>query len=93
MQNDDEGLRSIILASQGILVKMLITLEPHGIFQSYFAYIHFNVSETQVCKTVIRLCKDFFGQTQATVLHICVSIMLKCIRTRFLTERISEQLC
>ena len=32
MQNSGEGLPSIILAGQGILVKMLITLEPHGIF-------------------------------------------------------------
>ena len=30
-QNGGEGLSSIILAGQGILVKMLITLEPHGI--------------------------------------------------------------
>ena len=32
MQNGGEGLSSIILAGQGILVKMLITFEPHGIF-------------------------------------------------------------
>ena len=32
MLNGDEGLLSINLAGRGILVKMLITLEPHGIF-------------------------------------------------------------
>ena len=32
MHNGGEGLPNIILASQGLLVKMLITLEPHGIF-------------------------------------------------------------
>ena len=32
MQNSDKGLSSILLASQGLLVKMLITLERHGIF-------------------------------------------------------------
>ena len=32
MQNGDESLSSIILAGQGLLVKMNITLEPHGIF-------------------------------------------------------------
>ena len=32
MQNGDKGLPSIILAGQGLLVKMFITLEPHGIF-------------------------------------------------------------
>ena len=32
MQNGDEGLPIIILAGQDLLVKMLIPLEPHGIF-------------------------------------------------------------
>ena len=32
MQNGGEGLLSTLLAGQGILVIMLITLEPHGIF-------------------------------------------------------------
>ena len=32
MQNGDEALPSIILASLGLLVKMLITVEPHHIF-------------------------------------------------------------
>ena len=30
---------SIILTGQALLVKMLITLEPHGIFGSNFAYL------------------------------------------------------
>ena len=30
MQNGDKGLPSIILIGQGLLMKMLITLEPHG---------------------------------------------------------------
>ena len=32
MQNGDGALSSIILAGQGLLVKMLIALEPHHIF-------------------------------------------------------------
>ena len=32
MRNGDKGLPSTILAGQGFLVKMLITLESHGIF-------------------------------------------------------------
>ena len=32
MHNGDEASPSIILAGRGLLVKMLITLEPHGIF-------------------------------------------------------------
>ena len=34
----DEALLSISPAVRGQLVKILITLEPHGIFGSYFAY-------------------------------------------------------
>ena len=32
MQNGDKGLSSIILDTRGLLVKMLITIEMHGIF-------------------------------------------------------------
>ena len=38
MQNRDKGLPSIILVSRGLLVKMLINLEAHGILYSNFAY-------------------------------------------------------
>ena len=38
MQNDDEALLSINLASHGKLVIILITLEPYGIFSLNFAY-------------------------------------------------------
>ena len=34
MQNGDNVLPSTILAGCGLLVKMLITFEPHGIFGS-----------------------------------------------------------
>ena len=39
MQNGDEASPSISPARYGQLVKMLITLEPHGIFLSHFAYL------------------------------------------------------
>ena len=39
MKKCDEASPSIILASQAFLVKMLITLEPHGIFGSNFVYV------------------------------------------------------
>ena len=32
MENIDDGFTSTILADQGLIVKMLITLEPQGIF-------------------------------------------------------------
>ena len=41
MQNGGDGLPSIIFAGQGILVKMLIILEPHLYFnQIMFAYLY-----------------------------------------------------
>ena len=40
MQNGEESLPSIILGGRGILVKMLITLEPHHIFGSNFAFLY-----------------------------------------------------
>ena len=39
MQNGDEASSSIILADLAFLVKMLITLVPHGIFCSNFVYL------------------------------------------------------
>ena len=60
VQNGDEGLPSIILAGRGLLLKMLITLEPNGIFFIKFCVlIHFKIIGTQVCKTVTRRRKDF----------------------------------
>ena len=40
MKNGDEASPSIILAGLALLVKMLITLAPHGIFDSNFVYLH-----------------------------------------------------
>ena len=39
MQKGDEASQSIILAGQALLVKMIITLEPHGEFGSNFVYL------------------------------------------------------
>ena len=36
----DEGLLRDILAGWGLLVKMIITLEPHHIFSSNLAYLY-----------------------------------------------------
>ena len=38
MKKDDKASPSIILAGRALLVKMLITLEPHGLFGSNFVY-------------------------------------------------------
>ena len=41
MQNGDEASPSIILAGRALLVKMLITVKPHGIYiGSNFVYIY-----------------------------------------------------
>ena len=42
----DEGLLSIISAGCGQLVKMLITIELHGIFGSNFAYLVYHCPVT-----------------------------------------------
>ena len=39
MRKGDEASLRIILAGRALLVKMLITLEPHGIFGSNFVYL------------------------------------------------------
>ena len=39
MKKIEEASPSIILAGRALLVKMFITLEPHGIFGSNFAYL------------------------------------------------------
>ena len=40
MQNGDEASPSIIFAGRALLVKMLITLEPHDIFGSTVVYYY-----------------------------------------------------
>ena len=49
------GLLSIISAGCAQLVKMLITLEPHGIFESILHIYLFNIVQPLVCKMVTRL--------------------------------------
>ena len=39
MKKGDDASPCIILAGRALLVKMLITLEPHGIFGSNFVYL------------------------------------------------------
>ena len=54
----DESLLSMISAGCGQLVKMLITLEPHGIFGSNFAYLSIlTLSSHRYAEMVTRLCQ------------------------------------
>ena len=39
MKKGDKASPSIILAGRALLVKMVITLGPHGIFYLYFVYL------------------------------------------------------
>ena len=50
---------SISPTGRGQLVKVLITLEPHGIFRSNFTLLFFNILQPLVCITVTRLLGDF----------------------------------
>ena len=60
MKKGDEALPSIILAGRALLVKMLITLEPHGIFGSNCILMYFNTAQPLVCKMVTRLHRASF---------------------------------
>ena len=54
MQKGDEASPSIILAGRALLVKMLITLEPHGIFgQNLYTYV--NCAKRPNCAKRFRL--------------------------------------
>ena len=55
----DEALLSISLASHGQLVKMLITLELHGIFGSNCIRVYLNTVQPLVCTAVTRLLGKF----------------------------------
>ena len=85
MQDGGEVLPRNILACRGILVKMLLSLELHGIFFIKLCIlIHFTIIET-IIKMVIRLCQVtfFLLQSLVTVWRTCVSIMLNVLEPAF----------
>ena len=56
MNKGDEASPTINLANQALLVNMLITLEPHGIFGLNFVYLCIlKIVQPLVCKIVTRL--------------------------------------
>ena len=55
----DLALLCISPASRGQLVKMLITLEPHGIFGSNCILVYLNIVHSLVCKTETRLLGEY----------------------------------
>ena len=59
----DKGLLSIILASQRLLLKILIHSNSRTAWYIliFCILIHFNSIEPQVCKTVNRLCQENVG--------------------------------
>ena len=62
MGKGDEDSPSFILVGRALLVKMLITLEPHGIFGSNFVYLCIlNIAQPLVCKIVTRLLRALFS--------------------------------
>ena len=58
MQKCDEASPSIILAGRALLVKMLITFEPHGIFGSNFVYL-----------CILTLSSHWYEKKNVTRLH------------------------
>ena len=56
MKIGDEASPSIILTGRALLEKVLITVEPHGIFCSKFVYLCIlNIAQPLICKMVTRL--------------------------------------
>ena len=89
MKNGGEGLPSIILDSQCLSVEMLINLDRRVYFNQILhtnTFLHYRDTGTQYMQN-----GDW--ALPRKVLHYCVCVMLKCIRTRFRTEPISEHLC
>ena len=89
MQNGGVGLPSIILADKCLLLKMLITIEPHGIF---YHILHSNTfwhyQQTGGMQNGdLAFPKYFLWQSLVTILHTCISILLKCIGTLFRAVR------
>ena len=61
-----EALLTISRAGGGQLVKMLITLEPHGIFWITFCIlIHINIVQPLVCKLVTRFAEHKSGWSRS----------------------------
>ena len=54
-----KALLSLSLACRDQVVKMLITLTPHGIFGSNCILIYFNIDQPLVCEMVTRLMGEF----------------------------------
>ena len=59
MQKGDESSPSIILAGRALSVKMLITLEPHGIFGSNFVYLYILVKMLITLEPRGAFCSNF----------------------------------
>ena len=64
-QKSDEASSSIILASQALLVKILITLEPRGAYGSNFEY----------------LCISTLSSTVTSNIFACRALLVKMLIT------------
>ena len=76
MQNRDEALLQFILAtgSRGILVKMLITLESHYIFEQILnIYIFFEIGREKDKEKIVKLDSNTFGLRESVVDHMATT--------------------
>ena len=78
MQNGDEASASIKLAGRALLVKMLITLEPRGVFGSNFAYLKVLLLLVSVVSSRLFLI-SILGQDLVLVVsvHVIVSMIMR----------------
>ena len=65
MQNSGEASPSIILASQALWVKMLISLEPHDIYGPNFVYLFILTLPSHWYETATRLHRASFGRSSS----------------------------
>ena len=68
MQNGDEASPSITLAGRALLMKMLITLELHGIFCSYVVYF-----------CILTLSNRWYAKQRASIWP--VKLLVKTLKT------------
>ena len=80
MQKGDENSQSIIFAGHALLVKMLITLEPHRKFGSNFAYLCFLILSShwydkkrdEASPSIILACRALLVKILITLEPHCV---------------------
>ena len=76
MRKCDEASPSIILAGRALLVKMLITLEPHGIFGSNFVYLCISTLSSHWYEKYDKASPSIILASQALLVKMLIALEL-----------------